>query len=87
MPTAELSGLYALIIIGALLGLLALGVWIGLALTGTALLAMLLFSTRLPGDAMATTVFGSVTAWTLTALPLFIWMGEVLPVNVGVFRR
>ena len=78
MPTAELSGLYALIIIGALLGLLALGVWIGLALTGTALLAMLLFSTRLPGDAMATTVFGSVTAWTLTALPLFIWMGEVL---------
>jgi TRAP-type C4-dicarboxylate transport system permease large subunit len=39
---------------------------------------MLLFSTRLPGDAMATTVFGSVSAWTLTALPLFIWMGEVL---------
>ena len=78
MPTAELSGLYAVLIVAAMLGLLALGVWIGLALLGSALLGMLLFSTKLPGDAMATTVFGSVTGWTLTALPLFIWMGEVL---------
>lgn len=78
MPTAEFSGLYALVIIASLLGQLALGVWIGLALIGTALLSMLLFSIRLPGEAMATAVFGSVTSWTLTALPLFIWMGEVL---------
>jgi tripartite ATP-independent transporter DctM subunit len=78
MTGAEPAGLYAALIIAALIGLLAAGVWIGLALFGTGLVAMLLFSTRLPGDAMATTVFGSVSAWTLTALPLFIWMGEVL---------
>ena len=78
MLASELSGLYAVLIVVCLLGLLALGVWIGLALVGAALLAMLLFSVRVPGDAMATTAFASVTGWTLTALPLFIWMGEVL---------
>ncbi|MGE0312124.1 MAG: TRAP transporter large permease [Lautropia sp.] len=68
----------ALVVVGVLFGLLALGVWIGLALVGTGLVGMVLFSARLPGDSMATTVFGSLTAWTLTALPLFIWMGEIL---------
>jgi tripartite ATP-independent transporter DctM subunit len=74
----EISALYVLITVGALFGLLALGVWVGLALMGTAFVAMMLFSARLPGDAMATTVFGSLSAWTLTSLPLFIWMGEIL---------
>lgn len=74
----EFSALYAVITIATLFGLLALGIWVGLALMGTALVGMLLFSARLPGDAMATTVFGSLTGWTLTSLPLFIWMGEVL---------
>jgi tripartite ATP-independent transporter DctM subunit len=36
------------------------------------------FTTRPAGDAMATTIWGSLSSWTLTALPLFIWMGEVL---------
>jgi tripartite ATP-independent transporter DctM subunit len=30
------------------------------------------------GDAMAVTLWGSLSSWTLTALPLFVWMGEVL---------
>ncbi|MGC1817289.1 MAG: TRAP transporter large permease subunit, partial [Casimicrobiaceae bacterium] len=30
------------------------------------------------GDAMAVTVWGSASSWTLTALPLFVWMGEIL---------
>ncbi len=74
----EISTIYVLLTVGTLFGLLALGVWVGLALMGTALIAMTLFSARLPGDAMATTVFGSLSAWTLTSLPLFIWMGEIL---------
>lgn len=78
MPIADASALYAVLVIVVLFVLLALGVWIGLALVGTALVAMLLFSTNRPGDAMATTAFASVSGWTLTALPLFIWMGEVL---------
>ena len=39
---------------------------------------MQLFSSRPAGDAMAVTIWGSSSSWTLTALPLFIWMGEIL---------
>jgi C4-dicarboxylate transporter DctM subunit len=58
--------------------LLGSGVWIGLSLMGVAWIAMEFFTTRPAGDAMATTVWGSLSSWTLTALPLFIWMGEIL---------
>ena len=62
----------------ALLLILGSGVWIGLTLTGVAWLAVTLFSSRPAGDAMAVTVWGSSSSWTLTALPLFVWMGEIL---------
>ncbi|WP_108661612.1 TRAP transporter large permease [Acuticoccus kandeliae] len=58
--------------------LLGTGVWIGLALLGVAFVGMELFTTRPVGDAMLTTVWSSSSSWTLTALPLFIWMGEIL---------
>ncbi|WP_119422938.1 TRAP transporter large permease [Desertibaculum subflavum] len=67
-----------LILIGVLVVLLGSGVWIGLGLIGVAVSAMWLFTTRPAGDAMATTIFGAASSWTLTALPLFIWMGEIL---------
>ena len=62
----------------ALLLILGSGVWVGLSLTGVAWLAVSIFSSRPAGDAMAVTVWGSSSSWTLTALPLFIWMGEIL---------
>ena len=58
--------------------ILGSGVWIGLALSGVAWVGMQLFSSRPAGDAMAVTIWGSSSSWTLTALPLFIWMGEIL---------
>ncbi len=58
--------------------LLGSGVWVGLALMGVAFVGMSLFTSRPPGDAMITTIWSSSSSWTLTALPLFIWMGEVL---------
>jgi tripartite ATP-independent transporter DctM subunit len=66
------------LLIVALFLILGSGVWIGLALSGVAWIGMQLFSTRPAGDAMAVTVWGSSSSWTLTALPLFIWMGEIL---------
>ena len=39
---------------------------------------MSLFSSRPAGDAMAVTIWGTASSWTLTALPLFVWMGEIL---------
>jgi tripartite ATP-independent transporter DctM subunit len=66
------------LLVVALFVLLGTGVWIGLALSGVAWIGMTLFSSRPAGDAMAVTIWGSSSSWTLTALPLFIWMGEVL---------
>ncbi len=68
----------SLLLIGALFLILASGVWIGLTLAGVAWIGMQLFSARPAGDAMAITIWGSASSWTLTALPLFVWMGEIL---------
>ncbi|MBS0402177.1 MAG: TRAP transporter large permease subunit [Proteobacteria bacterium] len=66
------------LLIVSLFALLGSGVWIGLTLTGVAWIGMQLFSARPAGDAMTVTIWGSSSSWTLTALPLFIWMGEIL---------
>ncbi|MCZ4289130.1 TRAP transporter large permease [Hoeflea alexandrii] len=58
--------------------LLGTGVWVGLALLGVAWLGMELFTLRPAGDAMMTIIWRSASSWSLTALPLFIWMGEIL---------
>ena len=66
------------LLIVALFAILGSGVWIGLTLSGVAWIGMQLFSSRPAGDAMAVTIWGSSSSWTLTALPLFVWMGEIL---------
>ena len=66
------------LLIGSMFLILGSGVWIGLTLSGVAWIGMQLFSSRPAGDAMAVTTWGSASSWTLTALPLFIWMGEIL---------
>ncbi len=58
--------------------LLGTGVWVGLALLGVAFVGMELFTSRPAGDAMITVIWAASSSWTLTALPLFIWMGEIL---------
>ena len=67
----------ALLVVSLFL-ILGSGVWIGLTLSGVAWIAMELFTARPAGDAMAVTIWGTASSWTLTALPLFIWMGEIL---------
>ncbi|MCV0425041.1 MAG: TRAP transporter large permease subunit [Roseibium sp.] len=58
--------------------LLGTGVWVGLALFGVAYLGLEMFTSRPAGDAMLTRIWTGSSSWTLTALPLFIWMGEIL---------
>jgi tripartite ATP-independent transporter DctM subunit len=58
--------------------LLGTGVWVGLALLGVAFVGMELFTSRPAGDSMITTIWTASSSWSLTALPLFIWMGEIL---------
>src|SRR6195256_3311571 len=66
------------LLIAFLFLLLGSGLWIGLSLLGVAWIGMELFTARPVGDAMAVTIWGSASSWTLTALPLFVWMGEIL---------
>src|ERR671918_3136044 len=74
MDEVYLTGIFLFV----LFLLLGTGVWVGLALLGVALTGMALFTTRPAGDAMVTTIWTASSSWTLTALPLFIWMGEIL---------
>jgi tripartite ATP-independent transporter DctM subunit len=68
----------AVVLLAALALLLVAGVWIALTLLGVGWIAMVLFTNSPGGPLMATTNWGSSTNWALTALPLFIWMGEIL---------
>ena len=64
--------------ISILLFFLGTGIWVALSMVGVSTIGMLLFTSRPVGDAMATTIWGTSSSWTLTALPLFVWMGEIL---------
>ncbi len=69
--------LFAIGLVALLFILLGAGMWIAFALIIVGAVAMI--GTGAPvGQVMATTIWGSAASWTLTALPLFIWMGEIL---------
>jgi tripartite ATP-independent transporter DctM subunit len=68
----------SLVLLGALVFILGTGVWIAVGLGVVGLLAMVLTTTVPVGAVLATTVWSASASWTLAALPLFIWMGEIL---------
>ena len=75
MALIEISALLLLLLIALLAG----GVWIALALMATGYVGMQFVGGGIPaGPVLATTIWGNSASWTLAALPLFIWMGEIL---------
>ena len=70
--------LLTIFFISVLLIFLGSGIWVAISMVGVSSIGMMLFTTRPVGDAMATTIWGASSSWTLTALPLFVWMGEIL---------
>jgi C4-dicarboxylate transporter, DctM subunit len=66
------------VLLFVLLIVLAAGLWIGLALLVVGALAIGVFSPAPVGKMAVTTIWGNSADWTLTALPMFIWMGEIL---------
>jgi tripartite ATP-independent transporter DctM subunit len=75
MALVEISGLLFLL----LAALLAGGVWIAIALMACGWVGMQFAGAAIPaGSVLATTIWGNAASWTLAALPLFIWMGEIL---------
>ena len=70
--------LLTIFFITVLLFFLGSGIWVAISMIGVSTIGMILFTSRPVGDAMATTIWGTSSSWTLTALPLFVWMGEIL---------
>ena len=70
--------LYSILLIVFLFTLLGSGLWVALALFIVGFLGIVMFSSAPVGLVMATTVWGASNLWALAALPMFIWMGEIL---------
>jgi tripartite ATP-independent transporter DctM subunit len=69
----------ALLLLILLVALLAGGLWIGITLIACGFVGMQFAGATIPpGAVLATTIWGNSASWTLAALPLFIWMGEIL---------
>ncbi len=66
------------VLLGILLLFLAGGVWVAMTLALVGYFGLMLFTDRMPGPNLFTTVWGSTASWELAALPMFIWMGEIL---------
>ncbi|MCC7426623.1 MAG: TRAP transporter large permease subunit [Alphaproteobacteria bacterium] len=67
-----------LFLLGVLFFFLGLGIWIGVALAMVGFVGLTGF-TIFPADkVMGDSIWSSSASWTLAALPLFIWMGEIL---------
>lgn len=68
----------SLVLVFTLIGCLALGVWVSVSLFITGLVGIVLFSNAPLTNVLATNIWSSSADWSLAALPLFIWMGEIL---------
>ncbi|GAB4309138.1 MAG: TRAP transporter large permease subunit [Roseovarius sp.] len=73
----DLSTLSA-ILIAVLFVCLGAGLWVGFALMAVGLVAMALATPAPIGAVFATKAWAALNIWDLTALPMFIWMGEIL---------
>mgnify|MGYP002735434350 CR=1 FL=1 len=70
--------IFSLLLVLTLIGSLALGVWVSVALFLTGIIGILLFSSAPISSVLATNIWSSSAEWSLAALPMFIWMGEIL---------
>jgi C4-dicarboxylate transporter, DctM subunit len=68
----------SILLIVFLFALLGGGLWVAMSLFMVGFLGMVLFSSAPVGLVLATTVWGASNSWALAALPMFIWMGEIL---------
>ncbi len=68
----------SLVLFAVLLVLLAGGVWIAVSMGLVAWMGLQFFTTSPPEVNLFQAFWGSNASWTLAALPLFVWMGEIL---------
>src|SRR6476469_10049566 len=68
----------AAVLMALLLVLLVGGVWIAVSLAAVAWVGLHFFTNTPPGVNLFQSFWANSASWTLAALPLFIWMGEIL---------
>src|SRR6188508_1310245 len=68
----------SILLLSVMIVILASGVWIAVGLGLVGLVAMVLTTPVPVGAVLATATWSASASWTLAALPLFIWMGEIL---------
>ena len=66
------------LLLAIMLVLLAGGVWIAMTLAIVGWVGQAFFTNTLPGKNLFSAFWESNASWELAALPLFIWMGEIL---------
>jgi C4-dicarboxylate transporter, DctM subunit len=74
MGIFELSALLVVVMLGSL----ALGLWVAFSLTLVALVALTSNPALPDAQILANSFWRASVSWDLTALPMFIWMGEIL---------
>jgi len=74
VPSLAIAGL----LISVLFVLLAGGVWVSLALAIVGGMAFVFFANASLLDGLPVALWGALDSWELAALPLFVWMGEIL---------
>lgn len=70
--------LIAVVMFGAMMLMLASGIWIALALCLTAWIGVVFFTGASGAATLFVSMWSSTASWELASLPLFIWMGEIL---------
>ncbi len=68
----------SLVLFALLLVLLVGGVWIAISLAVVAWAGLMFLTSSPPDVNLFQSFWGSSASWTLAALPLFVWMGEIL---------
>jgi C4-dicarboxylate transporter DctM subunit len=72
------TAIASIVLAAAITGLLASGVWVAFSLLWVGVIGLALFTPAPVGSLLVTTVWESSWNWALTALPMFVWMGEIL---------
>lgn len=68
----------SILLFGLMLLLLAGGLWIAMAMSVVAWFGLQFFTSSPPEVNLFQSFWGSSASWSLAALPLFVWMGEIL---------
>jgi tripartite ATP-independent transporter DctM subunit len=74
MATLEIAA----VLIVLLFVLLAGGLWIAMAMSVVGWFGLQFFTSSPPEASLFQSFWGATASWTLAALPLFVWMGEIL---------